>query len=121
MANLLFYRDQVKAAMVDSAQQAVSQLKAELSDLQQEVEEARRAADDGMAAASRATESAARETEALRWACLCLCELWHITGMQEHCMQHVHVALFVVGGISYAWGCGQALDGVSRCMCVWSL
>lgn len=57
---------QVKAAMVDSAQQAVSQLKAELTDLQQEADETRRAADDSMAAANRASDAAVRETEALR-------------------------------------------------------
>lgn len=53
--------------MVDSAQQAVSELKAELSELQQELEEARRSADDSLSSASRATEAAVRETEALRW------------------------------------------------------
>lgn len=52
--------------MVDSAQQAASELKAELADLQQELEEARRAADDSMMSASRTTEAAARETDALR-------------------------------------------------------
>jgi hypothetical protein len=72
-------RLQVKAAMVNSAQAAVAQLKEELREVTADADEARRAAEDAMAAAARASDAAAREAGALRCvrcaglvACACL-------------------------------------------------
>jgi leucine-rich repeat/coiled-coil domain-containing protein 1 len=82
---------QVKRAMLDSANDTIASLKAELGDLSMEAEEARRAAEEAEASAARSGEEDAIEKGNLRY------EGNSRGTMQQacHCM-HVFVSLHVV-------------------------
>lgn len=58
---------QIKVAMLDSAHDTISSLKAELQDLAAEADEARRAAEDIEVQAARQQEADAQEKANLRW------------------------------------------------------